>query len=85
MLAKKYQRPLNQGWTGGTIHTIHSLLVDFIDSVIAVHFELILLMGVLNLSNLVVIVDEIAKKFDVGGKDGILWQRMRKSTEHGRR
>jgi cytochrome b len=73
MLAENYQQSLSERREGGILHTIHSLLIDFIDSVIAVHLELILLIWILDLSNLVVIVDEVAKKFDVGGKDRVFW------------
>ena len=45
--------------------TIHRFFVDIIDSIIPVDNELILLLRISNLSNLVVVVDEVAKSIDV--------------------
>ena len=62
--------------------TIHRFLVDIINSVIPVDNELILLLGISNLSDLIFVVDEIAKDLNVRRNYRILRKSMRESSKH---
>ena len=45
--------------------TIHSFFVDIIDSIIPVDDELIFLLSISNSSDLVIVIDEVAKSVDI--------------------
>lgn len=57
--------------------TVHSLLVQVIDPIICVDLELVLLIGILDLANLILLIEEVSKLFEVGGKGRLLRQGVR--------
>lgn len=62
--------------------TIHSLLVDIIDPIIAVNLVLVFPVWMGNLADLVIVGDKVTKLLEISRKSDVGWEFVGESSKH---